>query len=39
MITDVFTVYVTGIAFGAVIGLGVYGLKYVIHLFRSISIT
>lgn len=39
MITDIFTVYVSGLAFGAVIALGVYGLKYVIHLFRSITTT
>lgn len=39
MITDIFTVYVSGIAFGAVISLAVYGLKYVIHLFRSITTT
>lgn len=39
MITDVITVYVSGVAFGAVIGLAIYGLKYVLHLFRSISTT
>ena len=35
-ISEMFSVYGSGIAYGAVIGLFVYGIKYVLFLFRNI---
>lgn len=35
-IGEIFSVYGSGIAYGAVIGLLIYGIKYVLFLFRNI---
>lgn len=35
-VNEIFSVYGSGIAYGAVIGLLVYGIKYVLFLFRNI---